>query len=566
MPLTPRINIRRVRRIVRVFYELGFGAWIRRLKLHYIVPLHKRWMRFFRRKEEIPCPMETEIGEYMRDLPVHLRLACERLGGTFVKFGQMLSLRGDLVGQSVADELRKLQDRVPSFSVQEAKATIERELGKPIKILFKNFTETPVGSASLAQVHHAVLPNGREVAVKILRPGIENLVRQDIVILQWVARLLEDHLAFTRSYQPRKVIDEFAEWTTRELNLLNEAVNIEHFRKLYEGEEDILIPGVVWEYTSRRVLTTEFSHGIPMDDLAKYREVRSSRKKIAALGVRLVVRQYFEHGFFHGDPHPGNFFVLPNNRVCLHDFGIVGRIDTKTRRELIGCYVDFFEKDAEGAIDHVLHLAKTDAASDIDGFRREVTGILEQWFYAPTAGERLSTAFYKMVISGGAHGIIFPSNIVLLAKAIVTTESMALLLDPAFDIAGELKPYLNRLLTFELKPEKLAKRGRELLLDSANILDDIPDAARTLLKLAEKEEVGVRLETREFLDIKREIDRQSDIRMLTLLFVADLLATAVLLHLEGIERIGGVPIAFLGILFGAALGVMVLMKIKKRAD
>ncbi|OGL66554.1 hypothetical protein A2856_02600 [Candidatus Uhrbacteria bacterium RIFCSPHIGHO2_01_FULL_63_20] len=564
MAVPHRPRLKRAREVIGVFYDFGFGAWISRMKLHYAVPIHKRWMRMVRRGNDLACPIEAEAMAECADLPQNLRLAFERLGGTYVKLGQMLSLRADLVTQPVADELRKLQDRVPPFPFEQVKASIEKELGKPLTKLFRSFDKKPVGAASLAQVHRAVLPNGKTVAVKVLRPDIEALAREDIALLQWFAKLLEDRIPATRPYQPRRTIEEFREWTLRELNLVNEGVNVEHFRTLYKDDEQVFIPGVHWDHTTARVLTIDFSHGIHMDDFASYGKIRCSRKVVAEIGAKLVYSQFFEHGFFHGDPHPGNFFVLPDNVVCLHDFGIVGHIDEKTRRELIGCFVDFLEKDADGAINHVLHMARTDNRSDMDGFRRDVTVILERWFYSPTAGERLSMAFYRMVVNGASHGVTFPSSVVLLAKAIVTMEGMALLLDPKFDVAEKLRPYLQRIMTLDLKPERLAKRGRDVLLDAANLLEDAPEAARKLMKLAQSEEIGIKVDAMDFDAIKEEIDRQADIKFLTLFLVADLLATAVLLHLEGVERVAGIPFGAAGLVIGTVLGLLVLSKIRQK--
>lgn len=564
MPSLPRIRLRRIRQVVGEFYELGFGTWIKKMELRYAVPLHKRFMRLSKKTRDLPCPMEEDLAAELRDFPKNFRLTLERLGGTFVKLGQMLSLRADLVTQPVADELRGLQGRVPPFSSDLARAAIEKEFGKPIGKIFKEFDDEPVGCASLAQVHRAVLPDGREVAVKVLRPGIEGLVREDVSLLKWLARQLEERVPSIRRFQPARAMEEFADWTLKELNLVNEAVNIEHFRSMFAGEEGIFIPAVEWRLTAKRVLTTEFSHGAPMDDFAAYRRLKSSRKKIAEIGTRLVYRQFFEFGFFHGDPHPGNFFVASNNSVCLHDFGIVGHLDTPLRRELIGCFVDFLEKDADGAIQHLLHMAHTDEQTDLAGFQSDVRLILERWFYGPTAGERLTTAFYKVIVSGLSRGVIFPTNIVLVAKAAMTMESMALMLDPDFDIVEQLRPYLNKLFVQEFKPERVAKRARETLLDAANLADSLPEAARKMIKLVSREEVGIKLDTREFLDIKKEIDRQTDVRLLSFFLVADLLATTVLLRLEGVERVAGLPLGSVGLLIAVILSVVVLLKIRQR--
>lgn len=564
MSQRPAVRLSRIREVAGVFYDLGFGLWLNRLALAYLVPLRKRLFRRPGRPGIIPFPFDENAGIRPDQFPDRLRMALERLGGTYVKLGQMLSLRADLVTQPVADELRTLRDRVPPVPFEQIRAVVEHDLGKPLRRSFLKFDREPVGSASLAQVHRAELRNGKVVAVKVLRPGIEEAVRGDILVLLWFAILLEKHVPAARAYRPKQIVEEFREWTLRELNLANEAVNVEHFRKLHEGDAHVFIPAVDWTRTSRRVLTMEFSNGIRLDDFSSYRRLRCSRKAVAGIGAGILASQFFEHGFFHGDPHPGNFFVMANNVVCLHDFGIAGRIDEKTRRELVGSFADFLERDAEGAIAHVLHMARTDGRSDPDAFRRDVTPILDRWFYSPTAGERLSTAFYGVIAAGARHGISFPTGVVLLAKAIVTAESTALMLDPKFDMPETLRPLLKRVMAADLRPERLAKRGREVLLDAANLLDDAPEAARKLMRLAEREEIGIKVDTTDFDEIKREIDRQSDVRFLSLFLAADVLATAVLLHLEGVTKIAGVPLGSAGVIAGLVLAAIVTRRIRQR--
>jgi len=544
------VHLRRIRQIVGVFYHLGFGTWIRAMKLSHLVPFRTR----------------LASAAHENDLSKNLRLALERLGGGFVKLGQMLSIRADLVGLETALELRHLQDEVSPFPTGVVATLIQEELKAPLKKFFKKINPVPAGSASLAQVHRAILKNGSVVAIKILRPGIEELIKEDILLLRWLAARIEKHLPAAHPFQPVKVIEEFSEWTLRELNLVNEATNIGHSRALFADEPRVFIPAVHWNLTTRRLLTTEFSDGIHIDDFSRYRAIKCSRAVVAKLGTEIVFRQFFEFGFFHGDPHPGNFFLKPGNVICLHDFGIVGHLETPVRRELISCFVNFLEHDEEGVIKHLWHLAKTDDATDTDGFKRDVTAILEKWFYSPTAGERISTAFYKTIIAGASRGVIFPANIVLFAKAVMTMESTALLLDPKFDIAKELQPYLKKIMTMEFKPDALIKQGREILLDSANLLDELPEAARQLMKLAREEQFGVKIDTSEFSAIKKEIDRQADIRIISLILVADLLATAVLLHLEGVQKIIGVPLGFAGVIIAAVLSFVVLIKLRKGAE
>lgn len=556
MNVFKRVHLQRIREVLAAFYDLGFEEWIKQMRVHYLLPARKRWFAFLKKQ-----PPATE--EIKKDFPIRLRLALERLGATYIKLGQMLSLRADIVGEEIADELRKLQDNVSPVPFVGIKEVIEKELGKPLNKIFKEFDERTVGSASVAQVYKAVLSNGKTVAVKVLRPEIESTVWEDVLLLKWAAETIEERVPSARPFHPAKFMDEFADWTIKELNLQNEATNIEHFRELFKNEERIYIPAVHWKYTAKRILTTDFSPGMRIDDFSAYKKLGCQREEIAATGMRLAFKQFFEFGFFHGDPHPGNMFIQKNNTICLHDFGIVGRIGEEMRRELIACYVDFFERDAEGAARHLLHIAKLDENSDTEGFKRKVVEILETWLYSPTAGTRLSVAFYKMIISGAAHKISFPQNVVLLAKAVVTMESLALKLDPKFDIIENLRPYLDGLLKMELNPERVLKRGRETMLDATNIAADIPEAAKKIIDIIGRETVGVKLNTKDFLEIKKEIDRQSDVRILGMILAADLLATAVLLQLEGVRELLGVSLGALGVLGAAFLSIAVLFKIRK---
>lgn len=564
-PIRLRVNVRRLREIMAAFYGVGFGLLIRHLQLQKHLPWHLRIMGRFRIPKSGDITIEKLYAEEWKQLPLRLRLGLEKLGPTFIKFGQILSLRADLVGEEIAMELRKLQDRAPALPFAAVKPVIETELKKPLRDIFRSLNQKEVGSASLAQVYKAKLRDGTSVAVKVLRPGVEANIRSDILILQWLAFILEERIPCVRPYHPKRVVEEFADWTMSELNFLNEATHIAHFRALLAEEKRISIPNVFWKYTTPRVLVMEFSNGVKLDDYAALKKFRLSRKELASAGIRLAFRQFFEFGIFHGDPHPGNFFVTKGGLLCLHDFGIVGRISDATRRELIGCFLAFIQKDADAAIKHMLHIAEPNRDADRKRFSSVAKAMFERWFYGPTSGRRLSQTFYDIINSGARYGVSFPSEVVLLAKAILTMESMAFDLDPKFDVVRQLRPYLEKALMIELDPARLAKRGRDMLLDTNILLDEIPEAARHVLELAKKERIEIKLNADEFKEIKHEIDRQSDVRIFSLVFVAILLASIVLLHLQGVTRIGGIPLATFGIAASLILGVVVFLKIRKGA-
>ncbi|MBI2483784.1 AarF/ABC1/UbiB kinase family protein [Candidatus Uhrbacteria bacterium] len=561
MPSLPPLPIKRLKQVVETLYDFGFEIWVGRLKLKYVVPLHKRYMRLVR-KDVVPCPLEEYYGGKVQDVPRRFRLVLEHLGGAYVKLGQMMSLRADIVGERIAQELRQLQDRVPSVPYADIKAAIEDEFDRPLSSVFSRFEQKPVGAASLAQVHKAILKDGTPVAVKVLRPGIEKAIRDDMLLLRYLAELAERHIEFTRRFHPIDFVNEFIEWTNKELDLVHEAINTEHFRSLYADSANLFIPRVYWDFTTKRILTMEFSNGIHLDDFKGYRKMKSSRKAIADIGMEIAFRQFFEVGYFHGDPHPGNFFVMSNNTLCLHDFGIVGRISDDMRKELIAFYINFLEKDGEAAATHLLRMAQTDERSDREGFIRSALDEFESWFYAPKKGARISNSLYRVVISGVRHGVRFPSSIALLAKSIVTMESMALLLDPSFNITQRLRPYLTELMKIQLKPEVIAKKGREFLTDSFQILEQLPEAAQKLIALARKGEMPVRLDIEDFERIRNEIDRQSDIRILSLVLIAILITTAIMLHIQGVSTILGIPFSTIGIIASIVLGVQLILRIK----
>lgn len=545
-------DVNRLRAILMIVLESGGAILIERLRLHYLLPLRYRIARLFRRRS--PEHELTPVGETTLFSPQALRSLLERLGPTFVKFGQILSMRADLVGAELSEELSKLQSNVGPFPYETAREIIKEELGGYPEDVFASFEKVPVAAASLAQVHRASLSDGAEVAVKVQRPGIRKIIEQDIHILLFLANLAERLLPEWRVYQPARLVQEFADWTLRELDFKAEARNAERFRYIFRENRDIVIPKVYWDYTTPRVLTAAFSHGAKVTDLERIAAFGVDRKKLASMGVDAFFQQFFVAGFFHADPHPGNFFAMPDGTLCLHDFGMVGYLDQTSRRELLSCLIAFVNKDIEGYIKHLMHMAVIDERSDVAGFEKDAAGILSEFFFSEQPPS-VAWAFFNVINRATSRGIRFPGDLALFGKALVTTEGMGSKLYPEFDLNSELAPFVTNALKGYFAPTKAFEQLQSDLLDYAASVRTFPDRVLNVLAKLEKGEIGVKLDTGDLEGMKREFDRQNDLRILGMVLTAVVVATLALLHLEGRTTIYGVPLSSLGL---AAAGVLLI--------
>jgi ubiquinone biosynthesis protein len=554
-------DLNRLRRILVVVFEAGGGALIDRLRLRYYVPLRYRIRGLFKRQAR-PEDLIRIVGVQPIVSPPVLRSVLEKLGPTFIKLGQVLSLRADVVGEELAEELSKLQSDAPPFHYEEARLIFKEETGRFPEEVFKSLEEKPVAAASLAQVHRGLLKDGTEVAVKIQRPGIQKIILQDIHLLYFLAGLAERFLPEFRTYQPNRIVREFADWTLRELNFVVEGQNAERFRNIFQKNPDIYIPKVFWELTAPRVLTMEYVHGIKVSDLPRIKTLGLDTKRLASIGIEALFRQFLIDGFFHADPHPGNFFVLPDGRLCLHDFGMVGFLDQSARKELLSCLIAFVNKDIEGFTRHILHMAWIDEKSDVGGFRKDISNILSEFFFSQRHPS-VAWSFFRVINRGARNGIRFPTDHALFGKAIVTTEAMGLKLHPELDLNEELAPFVKKALREHLSPRKAFRTLQADFLDHLNFMSHLPERIQNVLNKIEKGEIGVKMDTEDLQGIKREFDRQNDLRLLGLVLTAVFLATFGLLYLEGITAFLGIPFSRLGMALFAVLSVWFLYKLRQ---
>jgi len=537
-------DLNRLRRILAIVSESGGEVLIARLRLKYLIPIGHRFSTLLKRPpEERLVRMDIEGPIFS---PALLRSLLERLGPTFIKFGQVLSLRADVVGETTAAELAKLQSDATPFPYEEARRIFKEDTGRFPEEVFQSFEPRPVAAASLAQVHRAVLKDGTEVAVKIQRPGIRKTIQQDTHLFYFLAGLAERLIPEVRFYQPVRLVKEFADWTLRELDFLAEGHNAERFAFIFKDNPEISIPKIFWDFTTPRVLTMEFSRGMKANDLEGIRAHGLDRKQLASIGVDALFHQFFISGFFHADPHPGNFFALPGGKLCLHDFGMVGYLDPGTRRELLSCLVSFVNKDIDGFTKHILHMALTNEESRIGNFEKDVAGILSEFFFSE-GRPSVAWAFFRVINKGARNGIRFPGDLALFGKALVTTESMGLTLHPEFDFNRELEPFVMRAVGKYFSPAEALRGVQADGLDYLGYLRYLPERVQTVLSKLEKGEIGIKLDTADLKEIEREFDRQNDLRILGIVLTAVFFGMLGMLYLEGARTILGFPLSALAV-------------------
>ena len=408
-------------------------------------------------------------------LPERLRLTLERLGPTFVKAGQMLALRPDYVPLEYAEALRGLHTHAAPFPAAEAVAIVEAELGAPLGALYAEFDREPFAAASLAQVHRARLFDGREVAVKVQRPGIRVQVDRDLALLATLARRFERHLPGAVAFRPSEAVAELAQFTRRELDFRREARTAERLRQLFAGEDTVVIPAVISDRSSQCVLTTEFLAGLSPEPAAGLRRAGIDPEAVLRAGALAMLRQVFQFGLFHADPHPGNVLFLPGDRVGFVDFGMFGRLDPSERRRMAFIFWALAEGDYEAVGGQLLRLSEFMPGADPDGFRAALADTVEDWYGVNAADFSIARLLLAELALGARHGIVFPRGLMLLARALVNLEATAMIVDPQLNLAELARPLLPELRAIlRPRPEALRQDWHRYRFEYLDLAAELP--------------------------------------------------------------------------------------------
>jgi len=405
----------------------------------------------------------------LRDLPfpVQLRRRLEILGPTYIKLGQVLSLREDILPRSVTEELKNLLDRLPIVTFDRYRELIEEALDRPVSAMFSEIEPVPIGSASIAQTHRATTVEGDKVIIKLVKPGIKKTLQRDARLIVWLGAVVDLVLPH---YQPKKVLSEFTEYTAREVDLRLEANNAESFSANFRDQPDIRFPTIYRKYSCESVLVMEFFDGLKPDSAAAQALSLNEKEHLLDLGALAIIRMLYKDGFFHADLHPGNLIILNRNQAGFIDLGMVGRFDDKLRRTLLYYYYCLVIGDAENAARYLASVAQVGKGGRPDAFRREVEDISRRWARTANFEEfSLAQLIMESVSLGGRYRIYFPMEMVLMVKALVTFEGVGNILVPGFDVANLSKKHISRLFVAQFNPVGLIKeslRGAPEVVDA----------------------------------------------------------------------------------------------------
>ena len=480
--------------------------------------LRQRWVRALARIVMIGRRFDEPRG-------VRLRRALERLGPIFVKFGQVLSTRRDLLPQDLADELAKLQDQVPPFPSEQAMAELERVYGKPVDQVFASFTREPVASASVAQVHFATLreeDGGHEVAVKILRPGIVPIITKDIGLLRVAAALLEKLWPDGKRLKPREVVAEFEKYLHDELDLMREAANCSLLRRNFHNSPLLRVPEVYWDFCDHSVMVMERMHGTPVGQIDVLREQGVDLKALSRNGVEIFFTQVFRDGFFHADMHPGNIFVTPTGQYVALDFGIVGTLTDVDKNYLAHNFLAFFNRDYKRVAETHVESGWAPADTRIDEFEASIRAVCEPFFDRPLKEISFGRVLLRLFQTSRRFNVEIQPQLVLLQKTLLNIEGLGRQLDPDLDLWKTAKPFLERWMSQQLGWRGLIGNLKREAPQWASILPALPRLMHHALARDDGATLGAKLAA-----MQAEQARQS--RLLGVIALALLLIAGVLL-------------------------------------
>lgn len=538
-------HLNRYREVAAVLAKHGFGDLLQRMRL-------EAGLKGFKRHP----PVDTASR------PERVRLAVQDLGPTFVKAGQYLSTRADLLPPEYLRELAKLQDRVPPFPAEEARRIVEEDLGRPIARLFARFDSRPLAAASIAQIHAARLPDGREVVVKVERPDIRRVVAVDLEIMAQIAALAEKHLADWRRRKPTRVIAEIARCLDREMDFSLEAAHTERFARQFADDPTVRVPEVHRALSSARVLTLERVSGVKADDAAAMERAGLDPRIAAETLARHYLEMIFTHGFFHADPHPGNLFIQPGHVVAYVDFGMTGRLDRATREALADVFFAVSERDETLLGRALLSLADYDTQPDPHEFEADMAELMDQYAYRPLAEWRLGRMLEQLFQATARHGVRIPADLFLMVKALTELESLALKLDPRFDAISACAPYVRRVHEERAAPGRLAERLAEAGRETLNLLASAPAELREILHQARRGRLLLEFEHKGLEPVLAELDQASNRLAYALLLGALVIGSALLVHADLPPHWRGIPVLGLaGFLLSALMAFWLLLAI-----
>ena len=542
-------DLGRLKEILGVMVRHGFGDTVRRLGLA---------DRLERAGQALNWTHAADLARV--EPPVQVRLALEELGPAFVKFGQILAGRADLFGPEWIAEFEKLHSQVPAVPIDALRPQLREDLGAEPEAVFAWFDTTPLAAASIAQVHRARLQDGSEVIVKIRRPGIADTIQADLRLLQRLAALAEAELPALKPYRPQQLVREFARSLRRELDLAGECRQAERIATNMAALPHIVIPRVHWAYTHERINVQDFIDGTPGGALAALTpEAGFDRTVLAQRGAQAVLQMIVKDGVFHADPHPGNVFYLPGNRIAFIDFGMVGRLSQRRRDELLQLLLGLVEHQPQAVADVLLDWTGDAQGLNLGQLETEIEAFVDQYHGVPLAQLSLGQMLADVTAILREHHLGLPSDLALLIKAFISLEGMGRELDPDFDMAGEAMPLLEQALRARYTPTAILQRGWRGVSEAMSLVAGLPQDISRLLRAARRGRLEIHIDVTHLKRVGNQLDNAASRLTVGIVIAALIIGSSIVMTVPGGPTWLGLP--FFGLLgfVGAVIGSIWLL-------
>lgn len=485
----------------------------------------------------------SEISQL--DAPVRIRRALEELGPSFVKLGQLLATRVDMFPPHWIVEFEKLHSQVPAVPYELLHPDLVAAIGGEPGVVFASFDPVPLAAASIAQVHRATLKDGTAVVVKIRRPGIETVIRSDLRIMEHIARLLESEMPDARRYDPVQIVSQFQRSLNRELDLAKEARNIDQFARHFADDPDVQIPRVFWAFTNEHVNVQEQIIGMAGVAPERLRERGLDPKLLAQRGANTVLRMVLEHGYFHADPHPGNVLFLPDNRIGLIDFGMVGML-TEPRRNQIVDLLHALTRMDEQALLQVLLDWSGESVGDEDRLAYDVAELLHTYDDLQLKDVKIGPLLNDITAVMRHNNLVLPPDLTLLFKTLITLEGLGMQLDPEFHMIDHVTPFVERIIQARYTPQAVFARGRKSVREALEVMANLPRDVRNLLRDARRGRVKIDLDLKRLDSFGHQLDRASNRLTMGILTASLVIGSSIILTVEGGPQLFG--LSFFGLM------------------
>ncbi len=547
-----KLSSKRAKEIVKILTKYGFEFVSENTKLGRSIP-------FIRKKNELI----KVYNSFER-----ARMVLEELGPTFVKLGQILSTRPDLVGQPFSHELSKLQEEVKPFPYEEVEKQVKKELGKTVEEAYKSFEKKPLASASIAQVHRAVTKSGKQVVVKIQRPNIEEKIKQDLQIMHYIAELAQKHNQAWQEFKLPEIVEEFERSIIKELNFELEGKNIMRFTEMYLNDPKIVIPTYYHDLSSKRIITMSFIKGTPFTELIeKEGDLGFDKPLLARIGAEAYFKQVLVYGFFHADLHPGNMLAMKGNKLAFVDFGMVGWIEEESINDLSKLFIYMIDCDVKNIINQLTIMNLIDEGTNLDNLKMEISDLMQSYYGLDLQEIKLGETATQLMLLLTRYKIRIPKEYTMLSRSLLLVEGTAQKLDPTFNAVETFKPYAQKLAAQKLNPAKIFDKIKTEVLEMEGMTRVIPRTIRNILAKIEGGKIKVEFEHKNLDIFAHELEHISNKIVLAIILGCLIVGSSIAMLATNSMHINGLPIiTVLGFGVSAVLGILLVFSSMKKIE